>query len=159
MKRKWGWRLALIFLIIFIAISISAGDKENIFSNSILFSSTPFLLFLGSALTVLGLAGAIWARTYLGRNWSGYVTYKENHELVTKGPYRFVRHPIYGSLLLMLAGAFIYYGSLLILMIFTALFAAFIARMRKEEQIMTKLFGKRYTDYKKRTKALIPFVL
>ena len=54
-----------------------------------------------AVLCVIGLAFAIWARVTLGRNWSGVVTLKEEHELVERGPYRFVRHPIYTGILIM----------------------------------------------------------
>src|SRR3954447_1688978 len=55
----------------------------------------------GAVACVLGLAFCIWARVTLGRNWSGAVTLKEDHELIERGPYRWVRHPIYTGLLLM----------------------------------------------------------
>ena len=54
-----------------------------------------------AVLCVIGLAFAVWARVTLGRNWSGVVTLKEGHELVERGPYRFVRHPIYTGILTM----------------------------------------------------------
>ena len=51
-----------------------------------------------------GIAFAVWARHYLGRNWSGTVTVKQDHELIRSGPYRLVRHPIYTGLLLAILG-------------------------------------------------------
>ena len=56
--------------------------------------------WLGLLMVVAGLAFAVWARVHLGRNWSGTVTVKENHELIRSGPYAIVRHPIYTGLLL-----------------------------------------------------------
>src|SRR5256885_1575381 len=52
-------------------------------------------------LCAAGLAFALWARVTLGRNWSDVVTLKEGHELVQRGPYRLVRHPIYTGVLMM----------------------------------------------------------
>src|SRR3974390_1597125 len=46
----------------------------------------------------LGMAISIWARLSLGTNWSGMVTLKDNHELIRKGPYRRIRHPLYTGL-------------------------------------------------------------
>ena len=54
-----------------------------------------------AVLCVIGLGFAVWARVTLGRNWSGVVTLKEGHELVERGPYRLVRHPIYTGILTM----------------------------------------------------------
>src|SRR6185312_4013633 len=61
-----------------------------------------WLFWLGTFLTGGGLLFTVWARLHLGRNWSGSVTIKEGHELVTSGPYALVRHPIYTGLLLAL---------------------------------------------------------
>ena len=55
---------------------------------------------LGIALFVLGLGFAIWARVHLGRNWGTPMTQKDDPELVTGGPYRLVRHPIYSGILI-----------------------------------------------------------
>ena len=50
---------------------------------------------IGVAVFTTGIGVAVWARIYLGRNWGMPTTQKEDPELVTSGPYRFVRHPIY----------------------------------------------------------------
>ena len=55
---------------------------------------------LGLVLFGLGLAFAIWARVHIGRNWGTPMTQKDEPELVTSGPYRLVRHPIYSGILL-----------------------------------------------------------
>ena len=49
---------------------------------------------IGFAITLLGIAFAVWARFFLGGNWSAMVTVKQNHELIRNGPYAVVRHPI-----------------------------------------------------------------
>jgi protein-S-isoprenylcysteine O-methyltransferase Ste14 len=59
------------------------------------------IAWAAAVLCMVGLAFALWARITLGRNWSGVVTLKEGHELVERGPYRFVRHPIYTGILTM----------------------------------------------------------
>ena len=149
------WRVAVaLFVILFIRLNKSGALSFFRFSFQSLFS----FVIPGSVLTVLGLFGAIWARINLGRNWSGYVTYKEGQTLVTTGPYRYVRHPIYTSMILMFIGTILYYGSLIISVIFVILAINFILRTGKEEEIMIKLFGERYKEYMKRTKRLIPLI-
>ncbi len=110
-------------------------------------------------LCFIGLAFALWARVTLGRNWSGVVTLKEGHELVERGPYRFVRHPIYTGILTMffataLALAHLggFAGTLL-------MFASFWIKLRDEEQLMLRQFPERYAAYRRRAKRIIPFVL
>src|SRR5579872_5319815 len=67
---------------------------------------------LGAAVCFLGLLVALWARWTLGGNWSSAVTFKQGHELIRNGPYRFVRHPIYTGLLIMALGTVLDFGSL-----------------------------------------------
>ncbi len=60
---------------------------------------TPALEWASALLALMGLVIAIWARLALGRNWSGMVALKDEHELVTSGPYAVIRHPIYTALI------------------------------------------------------------
>jgi len=108
--------------------------------------------------TVLGLSLAIWARVVLGTNWSGTVTYKENHELVMRGPYAYVRHPIYSAMLLMFLGTVLAIGTLGGLLGFPLLFVSFWIKYRLEEALMIEHFGNQYLAYMKRVNALFPFV-
>ena len=114
--------------------------------------------YIGLALTVAGVAFAIWARFYLGRNWSGIVTIKQDHKLIRNGPYAVVRHPIYAGFELAILGTAINIGEV------RGLAAAGVAligmglRVRLEEAFMTEQFGEEYVQYKKNVKAVIPFV-
>ena len=157
-KRGPGWIIWRVALALF-AILFMRYDRSG-YLSFIRFSFQSLFSFVvpGSVLTVLGLLGAVWARMNLGRNWSGYVTYKEDQTLVTTGPYKYVRHPIYTSMILMFIGTILYYGALFVSVYFAILTIDFISRTRKEEAIMIKLFGDEYTDYMKRTKRLIPLI-
>jgi protein-S-isoprenylcysteine O-methyltransferase Ste14 len=63
------------------------------------FSANSLLLLICVVATILGLLFAVWARLTLGSNWSGTVTIKTNHQLIRRGPYRWIRHPIYTGML------------------------------------------------------------
>ena len=115
--------------------------------------------FLGLVLTTLGIAFTIWARVVIASNWSANVTIKEGHELVTSGPYRLVRHPIYTGLLLALAGTAIAFGTLGALLSLPLFLVGFWLKLRIEERFMRHQFGAAYDAYAARTKALIPFLL
>jgi protein-S-isoprenylcysteine O-methyltransferase Ste14 len=112
---------------------------------------------LGVLLALLGLGFAIRARRYLGGNWSGRVMVKEGHTLVTSGPYRVVRHPIYTGLLLAFLGTALALGELRGFLALPILFAAFLIKSRQEEARMRATFPD-YDRYAKRTPALIPFL-
>lgn len=112
---------------------------------------------LGLALIAAGLALAAWARAHLGRNWSGTITLKEGHALVATGPYRRLRHPIYGGILLALFGTAIAIGEWRGLLGFALALFAFLHRSRVEEARMRESFPE-YEEYRRRTKALLPFL-
>ena len=118
----------------------------------------PWVFWLGVAVTGGGLAFAVWARRTIGRNWSAIVTLKQDHELVTSGPYALVRHPIYTGLLLGFLGWAIavdrWRGPLAVLIVFLAL----LRKYRLEERWMRERFGAAYDTYRARVKALVPFL-
>jgi protein-S-isoprenylcysteine O-methyltransferase Ste14 len=107
----------------------------------------------------LGLFMALWARFTLGRNWSGQVTFKEDHELITSGPYALARHPIYTGMILMLLGTAVLVGHSGAFMLGGAIAISLWLKSWTEEQLMIKHFGDAYRDYRRRVRALIPFVL
>lgn len=112
---------------------------------------------IGVVVCVGGLAFAIWARAHLGRNWGMPRAVKENAELVTSGPYAFVRHPIYTGMLVALVGsAFVVGWSWLLLPAVLGVYFIYSALL--EEKLMLRTFPDSYPTYKARTKMLIPFV-
>jgi protein-S-isoprenylcysteine O-methyltransferase Ste14 len=113
---------------------------------------------VGTVLFACGLALAVWARLHLGRNWGTPTSQRVEPELITSGPYRFVRHPIYSGLLLALAGTALV-DSLYALIVVAVLVAYFYYCGRVEERNLTAAFPDDYPAYRRRTKMLIPFIL
>jgi protein-S-isoprenylcysteine O-methyltransferase Ste14 len=112
---------------------------------------------IGVVLCAAGMALLVWARVVLGRNWSQIVSIKEGHELVTSGPYRTVRHPMYtGGIIACIGSAIVGGGAWIFLL--AILGALFLWRVGAEDKLMAEQFPKEFPDYKRRTKALIPFV-
>lgn len=112
----------------------------------------------GLAVTIAGACFAVWARLTIGRNWSSNVTIKQDHELIQRGPYTFVRHPIYTGILTMTLGTAIAIGEIRCLIGLIVAFVSFRIKSRIEERFMTEQFGEKYDAYKAQVKALIPFV-
>jgi protein-S-isoprenylcysteine O-methyltransferase Ste14 len=121
--------------------------------------ATPATFYIGVAVLAFGLAFAIWARRVLGRNWSGIVTVKQDHELVRSGPYRFVRHPIYTGLLIAFAGTALARGEWRGIVAVLIVLAALWRKLKLEERWMIETFGDAYLRYRAEVRALIPFVL
>lgn len=99
------------------------------------------------------------ATRQLDKQWRFEAALSEDHELITTGPYRWLRHPIYASLFGMLleAGLAKAWWPLLVAGVVFYVIGTEI-RVRAEEGLLTARFGDRYTQYKARTKAYIPFV-
>ncbi len=116
------------------------------------------MLILGFVLLVVGLGFAVFARLTIGRNWSGNVTLKHDHELVMGGPYRVVRHPIYSGLLLGMLGTAITSGEVHGFLGVVLALIAFTMKSRVEERFMLQQFGDAYAVYRGRVKGLVPFV-
>jgi protein-S-isoprenylcysteine O-methyltransferase Ste14 len=121
-------------------------------------SNDPVVGAIGAAMFACGLAIAIWARFNIGRNWGMPMTVKEEPELVTSGPYRFVRHPIYSGLLLAFLGTALL-TNLIGLVFVAAITAVFYYSAMVEERNLTKAFPDAYPAYREHTKMLIPYVL
>ena len=113
---------------------------------------------LGDLLCVLGLAWAIWARRTLAGNWSSSVAFKLGHELVVHGPYKYVRHPIYAGILLMVLGSAVAIGRAEAFIAAFAFVGSFWLKLRQEEALMMRHFPEGYPAYKRQVKALVPFM-
>ena len=121
-------------------------------------SSGPALAWVGVAVCGLGVAVAVWARIVLGRNWGIPMSRRQAPELVTGGPYRLVRHPIYSGILLAMLGSALAAGPLWIVPLVLGA-GYFIHSARQEEVFMLERFPDLYPTYRRRTKRLIPFLL
>ena len=120
---------------------------------------TAGILIVAAIFCVSGVAFCFWARAVLGRNWSGTVTLKENHELIVRGPYRFVRHPIYTGIMAMLIGTALELGHVAGMIGVVLVFASLWIKSNYEEEVMTNQFPDQYPAYRHRVKRIIPFLL
>jgi protein-S-isoprenylcysteine O-methyltransferase Ste14 len=119
-------------------------------------SNSTIMGVLGVVLCAPGVALAIWARVHLNRNWGMPMSRNENPELVMTGPYAFVRHPIYGGLLLAMAGSTI--GASIFWLIPLVLFGFyFVYSARREEELMISQFPVEYPAYMNRSRMLLPW--
>lgn len=111
---------------------------------------------LGITINFLGLLFAVWARMYLGGNWSSAVTVKVGHELVRNGPYRWVRHPIYSGLVLAMLGTAVANRQVRGVIALILAFIGFTIKSRIEERAMTHTFGAEYKAYSRNTGGILP---
>ena len=116
----------------------------------------PDVAAIGAALCLIGTGFAIWARRVLAANWSSSVTFKEEHELITHGPYRLARHPIYTGLMLMMLGTVLVLGRLDSLVALVTRGFLYVSKIRREERLMDEHFPDQYPAYRARVRALLP---
>jgi protein-S-isoprenylcysteine O-methyltransferase Ste14 len=117
-----------------------------------------YLIWTGILVQVMGMAFALLAQAYLGRNWSGTVTIKADHELISRGPYAITHHPIYSGILLGLVGTSFAYGVMSGLVGCTLMLAASLYKLNLEEQFLSVELPSAYDQYRRRVKALIPWI-
>ena len=150
--RYWVWLVSAYFLLLY-------GPRLPYPLNLRIVPHVTPTALAAAALCLIGLAFAVWARVTLGRNWSGVVTLKEGHELIERGPYRFVRHPIYTGILTMFFATALALGHLAGFAATLLMFASFWIKLRDEEKLMLQQFPGQYAAYRQRTRRIIPFVL
>ncbi|HEV2111532.1 MAG TPA: isoprenylcysteine carboxylmethyltransferase family protein [Gammaproteobacteria bacterium] len=160
-KRPWGketgMRVAIVVLVLLV-VWLPALRHALLHMQYYLAGAGMALGLAGAALCVLGVGFAIWARATLGRNWGMPMSRKEDPELVTGGPYAYVRHPIYGGILMAMLGSAL--GGMLIWSIPLVLCVVyFVYSARNEEKLMLEQFPEQYPAYMKRTKMLLPFIV
>lgn len=116
-----------------------------------------WLRWTGTAVGVISVVGLLWIHRALGQNFSGNLHVQTDHQLVTAGPYRWVRHPMY----------VVFYGLALAFFLLTAnwfiglswfvvLTLVMLSRVRREETVMLERFGDRYREYAARTGRFLP---
>ncbi len=150
-SRGNGWRgrtLLVVLVVVFLRLLRPRGLEIQ----------SVAVAAIGLVVVLAGLGLAVWARVYLGRNWGMPTSVRAEPELVTTGPYCWVRHPIYTGLIVAVLGSSLVFN-LLGLVVVVGATALFYYSARIEEQNMTEAFPLQYSEYMEHTKMLIPFVL
>ena len=113
------------------------------------------LRLLGAGMCAAGLVVIVWASVTLGSFLTPFPRPTERHELVTGGPFRWVRHPIYSGVLLTALGACLLSGSWLAFAFWIALCVVFDLKSRREEAWLAQLHAD-YVDYRRGTRKFVP---
>ena len=157
-REPLGSRLLHVIPLTIAAMLLLPVPMPSSLMHQRLFPWAPWQFWLACVITAAGLLFSVWARVHLGRNWSAVVTIKQDHELITTGPYAMVRHPIYTGLLSAFIGCAFARADLRGLIGVAIAFAAIWRKLRFEERWMTERFGERYAEYARRVPALAPFL-
>ena len=134
---------------------------ENLFLNPLYLSfwSNDLVMISGLIIYVGGMCIALGSRVQLGRQGSGRLKIQEEHELITRGIYKYLRHPMYlGGIVGVIGFCLVFHGFIMMFITITLYFLTFRSRMLYEEKILQEQFGEKYTEYMKQTKRIIPFL-
>lgn len=120
----------------------------------------PFALqvYVGIPLMIIGFGLFFWAHAHLGINWSPVIEkrFAKTRYLVTTGPYRYIRHPTYTASFVVLVGLFVFSANWVLAGIpFLILVVFYSIKIPREERELVRNFGKKYSDYMKRTSRLM----
>ena len=116
--------------------------------------------YTGIFLIVIRIMLKIWVVRTLGRFWSIQIEIRDDHKLVIKGPYRFMRHPSYLSTMIeATAGPLIFNAYFTIIFVWLFYFPLLLLRIHLEEKELLSKFGKEYSVYRSKVFALLPFKL
>lgn len=146
---KWTHHLLLFFwwlLLIVPALEYSLFPRYNF-----------AVIVAGTVLTVFGTVLRAWGVWTLGEYFSAHIEIKDNHELIEKGPYKFIRHPAYAGNIIQAAGIPLIFNAYYSLGISAVLIFLLLYRLKLEEDTLIREM-KGYGDYTKRTYRLIPKV-
>lgn len=111
---------------------------------------------IGLLLALTGLLFAVWARIALGANWSGTVTIKADHSLIRRGPYKWIRHPIYTGILLSFVGTVLLHGEIRAFVGFALILFALYRKAKREERFLSEEFGESFAEHSKHTGMFLP---
>ncbi len=165
--KKAGWRTVIeeslkysILLSVFICYEIFTFFIYLFFPQWLSWAGFRLSIGLrlaGASLGVAALALFIWVHQSLGRNFSTKLRIKENHTMVTRGPYQMIRHPMYSAFYLLHLSVFFLTSNWFIGLTWLAgLTLIVLLRVRREEAMMVEHFGEDYVDYMSRTGRFLP---
>ena len=140
-----------------VGILIGVAIRGGVFGKHAAATHSTASGLIGLVVVAVGLGLAVWARVYLGGNWGMPMTQRVDPELVTTGPYRTIRHPIYTGLILALVGtsiAITFYA----LIVAAVAGTYFVFSAKSEERFMVEQFPDTYPAYQRSTKMLIPYL-
>ena len=131
-----------------------------------LFSISTNVLYILDGIGLILYAGGcvfmLWARRTLGKMWglstSQQVKLRDDHQIIQAGPYAFVRNPMYFGWWVAMFGLVLLYPVWMVFLMFLFSVVSFAGRARREDKALGERFGEAWTDYKKRTKFLVPYI-
>lgn len=150
-------------LLLFLAsIGLMIGPMIYVFTpwlNSFSMGLPDWARWSGVVIFGLDLFLFWWVHKTLGKNWSPVLEIRKDHNLITEGPYKYIRHPMYTCMWLWVAGFWLIPSNWVVgIVAFVTWSILYFIRLPDEEKMMIEEFGQEYRDYMKMTTKIIPWV-
>jgi protein-S-isoprenylcysteine O-methyltransferase Ste14 len=159
-KRSSNWLVTTLMAFALVGLFLLLRYASTLRSgNIVLWHRTLPFAVLSVGIVLVGLFVLIWARRALGSSWSATPGNGENQQIVQSGPYKRIRHPMYTGFLTMVLGSAMAYGHLFGVLILAVFILGFCAKAMLEESILKRSIGRTYEEYRRKTKAFIPFII
>jgi len=152
-RQDVAWNVARPFLVILI-LAMPFCDRRDLLTMP----ENSSLRWSGLALVVTGFVLITWTTVELGRQYSVYITLQQDHQLITSGPYRYIRHPRYLGVMVVALGLALLFRSWIALAALPFLLALLIFRLTDEEKLLREEFGGQWEAYVQRSWRLVPFI-
>ncbi len=149
-----GLFLAVVVSSFFLMAFLSFADRRGVAT----FRDREALRAAGLVLCLAGTIIRLAAVRTLGKQFSGYVTLQENHQLVQTGLYRHIRHPMYLGVVILMPGVALVFRSWLVIPVSILTLVFVLLRMGQEERLLAEHFGSEFESYRSRTWRLLPYV-
>jgi protein-S-isoprenylcysteine O-methyltransferase Ste14 len=151
------------YTLLIILISVSLGICVSVVARAsdmrILYSSSPLFPYIGFACILLGIALRWTAFFTLKNHFTTNVTIQADHQLIKKGPYKYIRHPAYlGSMISFLGLGLCYANWLSLIIILVPYAMAILRKINFEEEALERHFSVEYSKYRDATKKILPFI-
>jgi protein-S-isoprenylcysteine O-methyltransferase Ste14 len=152
-RQDVAWAIARPILVILI-LSMPFCDRHDILTMP----DVSTLRWIGLALVAAGFLLITWTTVELGRQYSVYITLQQDHQLITSGPYQYIRHPRYLGVMIVALGLALLFRSWIALLALPFLLALLIFRLTDEEKLLREEFGAQWEAYVQRSWRLVPFI-
>ena len=149
--RITDWLFLLLLAAIVVHLTLLGGDLRRF-----AFSAPNWLRWAGCALGVISVGLFAWAHAILGRFWSPHLLLRRGHQLITRGPYAGIRHPIYSAIVGWLMSLGLVTANWTPFVLAAVGLLHFLLKIRGEEKMMLEQFGEEYRVYRQGTGRLLP---
>jgi len=155
--RRKGRLGSVVWVWIIIVVSMFAANVALFLVPQRFPGNSSVYTAIAAILILVGIGIQWWAIVTLGRFFSVDIALQEKHQIVQKGPYRWVRHPAYTGLLIIFLGVGIAFNSWLsLILVVVPITTFFLYRIEFEENALSEELGAAYLEYCKKTKRLLP---